>query len=109
MTNFQPGELVLVTFPFTGPAGSKVRPALVVWDSGDEDVVLARVTTQVHRSQLDIPISEWKQAGLLAPSIARLHKLATIDKKMVGRRLGKLAAPDRTNVGRALEQYSRGW
>jgi len=73
--SYQPGDLVLVEFPFTGP-GTKLRPALVVLDSGDADVVLARVTTPPY----DIHLTDWRQAGLLAPSFVRLHKLATLSK-----------------------------
>jgi mRNA interferase MazF len=41
MINYQPGDLVLVAFPFTG-GGSKVRPALVLLDTGDDDILVAR-------------------------------------------------------------------
>ncbi|MGA8346262.1 MAG: hypothetical protein WB773_00450, partial [Isosphaeraceae bacterium] len=45
-TSYLPGDLVLVDFPFTTSGPGKPRPALVVLDTGDADVVLARVTTQ---------------------------------------------------------------
>ena len=41
-TSYQPGEVVLVAFPFTGGPHVKRRPALVILDSGDADVVVAR-------------------------------------------------------------------
>jgi mRNA interferase MazF len=68
MTNYQAGELLLVDFPLTTTGTGKPRPALVVLDSGDADVLLARVTTQSHNSPFDVPILAWQQAGLLAPS-----------------------------------------
>ena len=46
MTTYQPGELLLVAFPFVSGGKSKQRPALAVVDTGDDDVVLARITTQ---------------------------------------------------------------
>ncbi len=45
-TSYLPGDLVLADFPFTTSGPGKPRPALVVLDTGDADVVLARVTTQ---------------------------------------------------------------
>jgi mRNA-degrading endonuclease toxin of MazEF toxin-antitoxin module len=50
-TTFQPGDLVLVAFPFVGSAQSKRRPALVILDTGDDDIVVARVTTQLARTR----------------------------------------------------------
>lgn len=45
MTNYQPGDLVLIAFPYAGGMQSKQRPGLVILDTGDADVVVARVTT----------------------------------------------------------------
>jgi hypothetical protein len=72
-----------VDFPFTVSGPGKPRPALVILDTGDADVLLARVTTQAHAGPFDVPIRDWQQAGLLAPSTARLHKLATLAKARV--------------------------
>ncbi len=41
-TSYLPGDLVLADFPFTTSGPGKPRPALVVLDTGDADVVLAR-------------------------------------------------------------------
>jgi mRNA interferase MazF len=109
MTNYQRGDLLLVDFPFVHAGKAKQRPALVVADTGDNDVVLARVTTQSQGSAFDVAIANWKAAGLLAPSVVRLHKLATIDKSLVQRRLGKLTGNDRTNVAAAITQFCSGW
>jgi hypothetical protein len=67
MTTYQPGDIVLVAFPFTGGASSKDRPALVLLDGGDADILAARVTTQPYQTPFDVRLSDWQQAGLLAP------------------------------------------
>jgi hypothetical protein len=41
MTNYQVGDLVLVDFPFTVSGPGKPRPALVILDTGDADVLVA--------------------------------------------------------------------
>ena len=94
MTNYRLGDLLLVDFPFTATGPGKPRPALVVLDAGDADVLLARVTTQARGCPFDVPILGWQQAGLLAPSIDRLHKLATLAKNRVHKHLGSLEAAD---------------
>ena len=108
-TTYLPGDLVLVNFPLTTSGPGKPRPALVVLDSGDADVVLARITTQPKNTAFDVTISEWKASGLLAPSTVRLHKLATLAKSRVARRLGSLEAKDRQEVGSVLQQIAASW
>jgi mRNA-degrading endonuclease toxin of MazEF toxin-antitoxin module len=46
MTNYEFGDVVLVDFPQSGIDETKRRPALVVLDIGDADVVLAPITTR---------------------------------------------------------------
>lgn len=104
---FEPGDLVLLNFPFTSETGAKQRPALVLLDTNDEDLVVARVTTQPHSTSLDVPISDWGGAGLIAPSTVRLHKLATVERRLVKRRLGTLQPPDLSNVRAAFERIFR--
>lgn len=77
---YQSGEVVLLSFPFSDAIGIRRRPALVVLDTGDKDIVVARVTSQSSRTLFDLEIREWQEAGLLLPSIARLDKLATLEK-----------------------------
>jgi mRNA interferase MazF len=106
MTNYQTGDLVLVEFPLTTSGRGKPRPALVILDTG---VLLARVTTQQHSSAFDVALAEWKAAGLLAPSHVRLHKLATLAKSRILRRLGSLDAADRTQVAAVLTKLVAAW
>ena len=102
--HFEPGDLVLLSFPFTSETGAKQRPALVLLDAGDDDVLVARVTTQQHGSRFDMVVENWKEAGLMAPSEVRLHKLATIAKLLVRKKLGRLPEADWTRVRAALRQ-----
>ncbi len=87
---FETGDLVLLRFPFTGQTGDKQRPAPVLLDAGDDDLLVARVTTHRYASRFDCAIENWMVAGLLAPSTVRLHKLATFEKSLVRRKLGHL-------------------
>lgn len=109
MTSYQAGDVLLVDFPFTSSGSGKPRPALVVLDSGDADVVLARITTQPYGSPFDIPVSAWQQSGLLAPSVVRLHKLATIAKSRIHKRIGVLSPGDRQSVAAVLRHVVSSW
>jgi mRNA interferase MazF len=109
MTTYNRGDILLVSFPFTTGVSAKNRPALVVLDSGDSDVLVARITTQRHGTASDISIVDWRAAGLLAPSQARLEKLATLEKSLVRRTLGSLQPADKQAVGTALQRIFGGW
>src|SRR5437660_1693043 len=105
---YQAGELLLVDFPFTVVGASKLRPALVMLDTGDADVLLARVTTQLQTGPFDVPLTNWQQAGLLAPSVVRVHKLASIAKSRI-QRLGALTSVDRQKFASVLRQLFSAW
>jgi mRNA interferase MazF len=109
MTNYRPGDLLLVDFPLTSSGSGKPRPALVILDTGDADVLLARVTTQPQGSPFDVAISAWQAGGLLAPSTVRLHKLATIAKSRVRKHLGSVQSSDRQSIAGALGQIISAW
>ena len=60
MQNYQPGEVLLLSFPFVDAAGSKRRPALALVDTGDEDIIVARITSQIVPTDFDIELVEWQ-------------------------------------------------
>lgn len=94
MADFTPGEIVLLAFPLADGSATKRRPALVLLDTGDADVVVARVTSQATRDRHDVTLSDWQKAGLISPSVVRTAKVATLEKRLVERTLGKLSSAD---------------
>jgi mRNA interferase MazF len=104
MSSYAAGDVVLLEFPFTDTSGSKRRPALVLLDTGDDDIVVARVTGQLTATPEDVVLDEWQQAGLLLPSVVRLHKVATLQRRLVDKRLGRLTPGDWSRVILALRQ-----
>jgi mRNA interferase MazF len=81
----------------------------VVFDSGDADVVIARLTTKSRQSQEDVTLNDWASAGLRAPSIVRLHKLLTIEKSMVQCKMGTISAVDHRAVSGVLNSMFGSW
>ena len=102
MESYRRGDIVLLVFPFTRLQRQSKRPALVLLDTGDADIVAARITSQSARTRFDLEITGWQEAGLLLPSIARLDKLATLEKRSVERRLGALLPEDLRNLKESL-------
>jgi len=78
---------------------------IIVYDSGDADLLVAPVTSQAARSPRDVPVVNWQRAGLRLPSIARLEKLATVEKTTVVRKMGRLAPDDWEECRTVLQQF----
>jgi len=88
MTNYNPGDVVLVPFPFSNLSGAKKRPALVVAVSHRELVCLMLTSSPGGRNE--IQVRRWKEAGLAKPTVARVHRIFTIETELVLGKLGQV-------------------
>jgi mRNA interferase MazF len=79
--NFSFGDVLLLHFPYTDFSATKPRPIIVLLDTGDEDFLVARVTSQEPHSRFDVALKDWEEIGLKLPSIVRLHKLVTLHNR----------------------------
>ena len=92
------GEVVLIRMQFQQTPGSKVRPALVLLDAGDDDFVAAPITSQPRFSDYDLAIEDWRATGLNVASSVRIHKLTVLAKADVVRSLGLVSDTDRESL-----------
>jgi mRNA interferase MazF len=74
--------------------GSKIRPAIVVLDSGDQDFVAVPVTSRQRVAIFDMALSDWQAEGLNTPSYVRVHKIAVLSKAALRSTIGTLTAGD---------------
>ena len=100
----RPGEVVLIRIEFHQRSGGKLRPAVVLLDSADEDFVAAPITSRARVTDFDVPIREWREAGLNTPSTIRTDKLTVLAKDGIVRRLGELGGADRTALREVLRR-----
>lgn len=77
------GDIVLLKFPYTDAKTFKKRPALVINDFDDGDIVVCRITSQLYDTENDVIVDNWEKAGLKLSSVIRVHKIATLDKNLV--------------------------
>ena len=107
MTGYEPGDVILVPYPFGERTGGRKRPALVVSDTeynqASGELIIAQITGRLTDSARagDYVIEEWKEANLLGPALVRA-RLATLKTSLVMRRLGRLTKADFRNVQAAL-------
>ena len=103
MMNYNFGDVVLVGFPHTDFSRVSKRPALVIYDGEDQDILLARITSQKYLSEADYSVVDWQNAGLITESYVRLGKLATIEKRYVIRKLGQLLGHEQDSIKLILQ------
>jgi mRNA interferase MazF len=84
------GDIVLLNFPFTDGKTFKRRPALIINDFNDGDIIVCRITSQIYKTKKDVYIENWVKSGLKLPSVIRVHKLATLEKNMVEIVMGEI-------------------
>lgn len=96
MTDLAPGTVILIALETTD--GLKRRPAVVIFDPGDEQVVVAPITSQPVQAPFDIELIAWQEAGLLLPGTVRTHRPAALDRSLIERELGSLTRSDWARV-----------
>ena len=104
MAVFKFGHVVLAEFPFADMRQTKRRPALVLSQDSENDIVLLRITSTPREGNSDVPIREWQEAGLRLPSVVRVEKVVTSNLVFVHQLLGTLSSSDSPRVLAALRK-----
>lgn len=96
MGTFASRQVVLLPFPFSDLSASKLRPALVLADSGKGDWVLCQITSNPYADPSAVVITEadFAQGSLQRVSYARASKLFTAHESLFQRAVGQLG-PER--------------
>ena len=91
-------SIVLVPFPFDNLSDFKVRPALCLTNEiGKYDhVIIAFISSRIPQETIESDLILLKNSensigsGLTIDSVIRLHKVVTIPKSLIKRKLGKI-------------------
>jgi mRNA interferase MazF len=91
-------SIVLVPFPFDDFSFTKVRPALCLTAGiGIHDhVIIAFISSKIPDELFDSDFVIrknsyfWSGTGLTVDSVVRLHKIVTIPKSLIKRKLGRI-------------------
>src|SRR3989338_3254766 len=109
MTGYRQGDVVLIPFPFPDLSTFKQRPAVVISSEGfnrtHQDVVVAAITSHIpsrlESSDYRLEHSDLQSAGLPKPSLLKLGKIVTLDRRLIRKKLGSLPA---STVAKVLAQ-----
>ncbi len=84
------GDIVLVTFPFTNLSGSKLRPAVILFQT-TLDFTACFITTRMEwKEPTDVLLIPSQTNGLRKESLIRSSKIATLERQLAKGLLGKL-------------------
>jgi mRNA interferase MazF len=94
-----PGNVVLARFPFGGTVGAKLRPVLLLTGTLGTvpEFLVSYITSVIPADRLPSDIlldpaqPQYASTKLKAPSLLRLHKLATIHASDIVRSIGQMS------------------
>lgn len=93
MVTPDPASIVVVEFPFSDLSGSKLRPAVVLCDTGRGDWLLCQITSNPHSDPDAVKMTPASLAkgALSSLSYARPTKLFTANQTLMVKRVAILA------------------
>lgn len=103
MESFAVGTVGLVAFPFSDLSRSKYRPALVLAEVRQDDLILCQITSNPYADPLAVELTDtdFHTGSLQRVSYARPGKLFTAHRSLVRRGVGVLS---RAAHGRVIEE-----
>lgn len=104
----QPGDVVLVPFPYTDLSAAKQRPALVLSNAGfnaGPDVIVCAMTSNVADSAHSVLVGpqDLESGALKVASRVKVAKVVTLERSVVRKRFGRLNARAFAQVMREFE------
>jgi len=83
-------------FPFLEVNATKLRPVIVVSkpQSKHGTIVIIPISSSAKEEPVDVMLKDWSSAGLVRPSVARVHRLVTMLQTDIVAELGVLAQSD---------------
>jgi mRNA interferase MazF len=92
MEGFVKGDVVVIPFPFSDLSENKRRPALVVAELDNDEIILCQITSRARIDKYSVLLDQqdFKQGGLKVESIIRPNKLFTAERSIVSYKGGSL-------------------
>ena len=99
--------LYTARFPFLDSEETKIRPVIVISKPQGQHKVIAivPVSSRLTSEEVDMVIAEWSEAGLLKPSVARVHRLTTMLQTDLIADLGVLSTEEVQALQISLRKY----
>lgn len=107
MEEFVKGDVVVISFPFSGLA--RKRPALVLSSLKGNDLVLCQITSQSIKDEYSISIndSDFEHGSLKQPGNARPNRIFTMESDAVLYKLGIVNVEKLTEIIETIVEVLR--
>lgn len=91
-------------FPFLDKAANKIRPVIVISKpyGRHNTIVVIPVSSTTKPEPVDIGLDKWRAAGLVKPSVARVHRMTTLLQSDLATQLGVLSTADVQQLNQSL-------
>lgn len=92
MVSLGPASVVVIPFPFSDLSGSKLRPAIVLASTGQDDWLLCQVTSSAYVDPAAVRLTNasLREGALNVESFARPMKLFTANADLIVKRVAVL-------------------
>lgn len=92
MERFIAGDVVVIPFPYSDLTGAKNRPALVIAQANNRDLILRQITSKANKDQQAVFLDSigFATGRLPIVSYIRPNKLFTADKLIIIRKAGSV-------------------
>ena len=105
MPSFLKNEVILVRYPFSDLTAAKVRPAIVVGATPQQDCLIVPLTSRTSNLHAgEFVLVDWQAAGLNLPSAVK-RGVYTVHGSLVLKSVGHLSARDARQVEQSLRQW----
>ena len=103
------GSVVLVPFPFSDLSEAKLRPALVLADSGRDDWILCQITSNPYADPraVELTDADFDTGSLRVTSYARPGKLFTASSSLMVSEVGNLSPATLQSIVQAVVDLLR--
>ncbi len=72
----------------------KQRPALVLAEANQWNELICIMLTSSPKGNNEVPLKRWKKACIPKYTVARVHRIFTIEAKLIRKKLGKADQED---------------
>lgn len=106
---YNPGDIVLINYPYTSAKAAKKRPAVIVSNPQYNDIrnefVAMPITSQMDRTDYpgDTIIMDWKKTGLRKPGLTK-GILFTLEEYIIVKLIGHMTRRDIENIRISLKE-----
>jgi len=105
--SYSKGDVVLFPYPFSDLHTKKVRPAVIVSQTGDKynDVFIVPLTSKVDNlGEGEFVLNDWQNAGLNVPTAVK-RGCALIDISLILKKAGSIKQEDVRKIRISLQAW----